>query len=87
MDKRIAKVDEALTDPVMEILNPIIKNHGMMYGPTFDTGIELAMFVSNVTKFIIATLMEKNKLMKSLPGTSKKEKELESKDKHPGTYL
>lgn len=81
LKKRAEAVEKKLGKSIVELVSPVVESHVMLFGTQFNNGVELAMFTSDVIEFVIAGLMEKGKIMKTLPG-SKAEK-----DEHPGQYL
>lgn len=80
MEKRLEQVNKRLTRPVLEVLSPAIETHVMMYGTNFSNGVELLTWVSDVTRYAIAGLMEQGKVAKKLPG-------VKAEPPMPGQYL
>lgn len=86
-ENRSKLVEKRLSRPIYEAVAPLIESHVMMAGTSFSSGIELAAFLANSSKFIITVLMEQGKLHKTLPGMSKKEKEVDEVGGNVGQYL
>ena len=85
MQKRVKAVNARLRGPILELVSPVMESHVMMFGTKFDSGIEIADFVLDVSEYVISGLMEQGKLAKKLPAATKVEKD--SDHGHPGQYL
>ena len=81
MEKRSKKIKEALSKPIAEIAMYLAEGQTMMYGPEFESGADLAIFLSDAITFSIATLQENGKLHKTLP------KQKKPKEESHGQYL